>query len=93
MADFDVGGVEDQVPDGAERPRSLAFELFVKSSRQARNLRRADLLAAELLGDLFDLAGRDALHVHLAQRELAATSRPISSANSGMLRPLAAWAA
>ncbi len=69
MAQFLVASVEDQVPAFAQLARLPLGDLFVQELRGTRHLARADVEAAELTGDLGDLAGRDALDVHLGHGE------------------------
>ena len=68
MANVLVAGVEDQVRDLAQRPLTPTLQLLVELGRQAAHGGTGNLVAAQLLDDPRDLAGRDAADIHLGQR-------------------------
>src|SRR5665647_1540422 len=70
VADLLVAGVEDQVGHLAQGPFTPGLQLGVECGGGPADLGAADLGAAELLGDGGDLAGGDALDVHLGNGEL-----------------------
>lgn len=70
LPDLDVGRVHGQVADLSLLTGPPLLELLVEPGGYARDLRGADLGAAELFGDRSDLARRDALDVHLGQGQL-----------------------
>src|SRR5688572_12632148 len=70
VTDLFVASVENQVMEAPQRTSAPGLELLVEQLRGSRHLGRADVQAAELLGDLHDPASRDALDVHLGDGEL-----------------------
>jgi len=70
VADLLVAGVEDQVGRLAQRAVPPLLQLVIEHGGGPTDLRAGHLQAAQLLGDGGDLAGRDALHVHLGDGQL-----------------------
>ena len=69
LAHLLVAGVEDEVGEGfGERALGKGVEAFVQALVNGGDGGGREGVAAQLLGDRLDLAGRDALHVHLRQR-------------------------
>lgn len=69
VADLFVPGVEDQVGNLAEGTVPPGGQLLVEFRGSPAHLCGGDLEAAELLDDLRDLPGADALAVHLGDRQ------------------------
>jgi len=76
VADLLVAGVEDQVRRLAQGAGPPLLQLLVERLRRPADLGGGDLQPAEPLGDGGDLAGRDALDVHLGHGQL---QRPLAA--------------
>ncbi|MDZ4829935.1 MAG: hypothetical protein SGJ09_07015 [Phycisphaerae bacterium] len=71
-ADDEIG---DEIGDSAERTSALILEVVVEFLGEAADLRAGDVSAAERFGDLADVAGGDALDVHLGIQVIARSRR------------------
>ena len=74
-----VTGVEDQISDLAERPAAPGLQFVVEQLCRAADLRRRQALDAEPAHHRLDLAGRDALDVHLGHRQHHGAHRPAAA--------------
>src|SRR5271165_2154675 len=69
LAHLLIPGVEDEVGERLGKGAlGEGVKVFVQALVDGRNGGGREGVAAQLLGDRLDLAGRDALHVHLGQR-------------------------
>lgn len=69
LANLLVAGIEDQVGTGSEGAFPPGLEFAVESGGTGADLGRAHGVAAQLLDDFGDLAGGDALDIHLGEGE------------------------
>ena len=74
-----VAGIEDQIPDLAERPGAPGLQFVVEQLGGAADLRRRQALDAELAHHRLGFAGRDALDVHLGHRQHHGAHRPAAA--------------
>jgi len=65
MAHLLISGVDYEIGEGSKGPVAPESEFDIELRRAGTHLGGTDLMSAELLGDLRDLTGRDALHEHL----------------------------
>jgi hypothetical protein len=69
LAHLFIAGAEDEVGERLGKGAlGEGVEAFVQALVDGGDGRGREGMAAQLLGDRLDLAGRDALHVHLGQR-------------------------
>ena len=69
LAHLLIASLEDEVGKGLfEGARGKSFEALVQALVDGGHGGGREGVAAQLLGDRLDLAGRDALHIHLRQR-------------------------
>ena len=76
VADVLVAGVQDQVGRLADRAAPPLLQLGIQRLGGPADLGAGDLQAAELLGDGGDLAGGDALDIHLGHGQLQGPLAP-----------------
>jgi hypothetical protein len=70
-----VAGIQDQVRAGfVEPPARKLGQAVIHPGLDRADRRGREAVAAQLLGDRLDLAGRHALHIHLGQRATSAFS-------------------
>src|SRR5512142_1834172 len=69
VAQLLVAGVEEEIVDLAQRPAAPGSEFLVQQSGSSADLGRRQALQAELGHHLGGIAGGDALHVHLGDRQ------------------------
>ena len=75
-SDLLVASIEDHVGAVTDGPIAPLSNLLVEQLGGATDLRGGNLHATELLGDLLDAPGRDAVDVHLSQGELQSALAP-----------------
>ena len=65
VAHFFIAGIEDKIGAGVQRAVAPELEFDIEFGGAGTDLGGADLVAAEFLDDFGDLAGGDALDIHL----------------------------